>query len=245
MRCAVLCCALLRCAVLRFAVLCCGALWCAVLCSAGCAVHPHVTLLRVGGACGAPCCHWLAVLGASNLQRPPPGPRALLSGKRGLRSSLRSGSPGGDRLCNRVQTAPHAGRKQGDESPEVFRAVLEQIAEALINAAAALLSPAAQVRLAGCGSRPQKSKAPLDAAAVGWLVGSNICKLVLAKTLCRLSLNMRGSTRQLALTLYYIDPGAVLLLFDNACRRSLDMRGSTRRLRSRCAKQWPLWAAST
>ncbi|PRW59064.1 HASTY 1-like isoform X1 isoform B [Chlorella sorokiniana] len=40
-----------------------------------------------------------------------------------------------------------AGRKQGDESPEVFRAVLEQIAEALINAAAALLSPAAQAEL--------------------------------------------------------------------------------------------------
>ncbi len=184
------------------------------------------------------------MLGASNLQRPPPGPRALLSGKRGLRSSL-PGSPGGDRLCNRVQTAPHAGRKQGDESPEVFRAVLEQIAEALINAAAALLSPAAQVRLAGCGSRPQKSEAPLDAAAVGWLVGSNICKLVLAKTPCRLSLNTRGSTRQLALTLCYIDPGAVLLLFDNACRRSLAMRGSTKRLRSRCAKRWPPWAAST
>ena len=37
-----------------------------------------------------------------------------------------------------------AGRKQGDEAPEVFRAVMEQIAEALIAAAAALLSPAAQ-----------------------------------------------------------------------------------------------------
>ena len=32
----------------------------------------------------------------------------------------------------------------------MFRAVMEQIAEALINAAAALLSPAAQVRR-GCG----------------------------------------------------------------------------------------------
>ncbi|PSC73686.1 HASTY 1 [Micractinium conductrix] len=40
-----------------------------------------------------------------------------------------------------------AGRKQGDETPEVFRAVQEQIAEALINAAAALLSPATQAEL--------------------------------------------------------------------------------------------------
>ena len=39
---------------------------------------------------------------------------------------------------------PAAGRKQGDETPEVFRAVMEQIAEALIAAAAALLSPTAQ-----------------------------------------------------------------------------------------------------
>lgn len=39
-----------------------------------------------------------------------------------------------------------AGRKQGDESPEVFRGVLEQIGDALIAAAAALLSPAAVVR---------------------------------------------------------------------------------------------------
>ncbi len=37
--------------------LCCGVLCYAVLCSAGCAVHPYVPLLRVGGACGAPCCH--------------------------------------------------------------------------------------------------------------------------------------------------------------------------------------------
>jgi hypothetical protein len=37
-----------------------------------------------------------------------------------------------------------AARKQGDETPQVFRAVMEQVAEALIAAAAALLSPAAQ-----------------------------------------------------------------------------------------------------
>jgi len=38
---------------------------------------------------------------------------------------------------------PPAARKQGDETPEVFRAVQEQIADALIGAAAALLSPGA------------------------------------------------------------------------------------------------------
>ncbi|KAL4423234.1 hypothetical protein ABPG77_000026 [Micractinium sp. CCAP 211/92] len=40
-----------------------------------------------------------------------------------------------------------AGRKQGDETPEVFKAVQEQIADALIAAAAALLSPGAQGEL--------------------------------------------------------------------------------------------------
>lgn len=55
-------------------------------------------------------------------------------------------------MCNQLvrsiavaTTPPSAGRKQGEEAPEVFRAVMEQVAEALINAAAALLSPAAQV----------------------------------------------------------------------------------------------------
>lgn len=42
-----------------------------------------------------------------------------------------------------------AGRKQGDESPEVFKDVMGQIADALIAAAAALLSPGAAVG-AGC-----------------------------------------------------------------------------------------------
>lgn len=40
-----------------------------------------------------------------------------------------------------------AARKPGDETPEVFKAVQEQIADALIGAAAALLSPAAQGEL--------------------------------------------------------------------------------------------------
>lgn len=55
--------------------------------------------------------------------------------------------------CGALRPLP-AARKQGDETPEVFRAVQEQIADALIGAAAALLSPAAQARTPGAARLP-------------------------------------------------------------------------------------------
>lgn len=119
----------------------------------------------------------------------------------------------------RLHLRPAAGRKQAEEAPEVFGAVMAQIAEALINAAAALLSPAAQVlahTLAPAAGAPAAAAA-LCCAACTWL--------------------RPAATHAAAPALADVPL--------QTCRESWATRVSTRSLARRYAKPWPPWALRT